>query len=67
MKFFLVVMWITITGEQIVLDGWHPIVIDNEERCQVAKQNLEEYVDRTKLINQLDNIVDVSVECIIIK
>lgn len=66
MKFLLTVMFITTLKEPVLLDGWHPMLIEGEERCERGAERIRQYLIDIDLVDSLDNIIDVSVDCILV-
>lgn len=45
MKYLLTILFINLANEPVMLSGWHPLEIESQERCEIAKKNVEEYID----------------------
>ena len=45
MKYLLTILFINLANEPVMLSGWHPLEIESQEQCEIAKKNVEEYID----------------------
>ena len=59
----LTVFFITLDGDKVILDGWHPIEVPTLERCEKGKQNIEEFIDAVILDGGLSEFTDYEVTC----
>jgi len=46
-----------------MLSGWHPLEIKSKEQCEIAKKNVEEYIDMLIADNAIKYINGYTVTC----
>ena len=59
--YILLILFITVAGEPVIPDGWHPIKVEDMETCIERKRFLSNYIQET-----LDGskIADYKIMCI---
>jgi len=63
MKYLLTILFLNLTNEPVLLDGWHPIELPTLERCEKAKVRVEEYIDLMIKDDQIRHINGYEVTC----
>jgi len=63
MKYLLTILFINLANEPVMLSGWHPLEIESQEQCEIAKKNVEEYIDMLIAEDGVRNINGYTVTC----
>jgi hypothetical protein len=63
MKYLLTILFINLANEPVMLSGWHPLEIESQEQCAIAKKNVEEYIDMLIADNAIKYINGYTVTC----